>query len=108
MYINGKEINTDKEGYLLDFNDWDEELAYAIAQQDDIVLTPSHFEIIYFLQNFYFEYQTTPAMRMLTKLVKKKIGEEKGSSMYLFQLFPKGPAKQGCKIAGLPKPAKCL
>jgi len=47
-------------------------------------------------------------VRMLVKAMAKKYGEEKGNSRYLFRLFPDGPAKQATKIAGLPKPAKCL
>ena len=45
---------------------------------------------------------------MLVKAMAQKYGEEKGNSRYLFRLFPEGPAKQATKIAGLPKPAKCL
>ena len=47
-------------------------------------------------------------MRMLSKAIEKKLGKDKAKSIYLFQLFPEGPAKQATKIAGLPKPAKCL
>ncbi|RND26036.1 TusE/DsrC/DsvC family sulfur relay protein, partial [Vibrio cholerae] len=46
--------------------------------------------------------------RMLVKAMEKEHGPEKGNSKYLFKLFPKGPAKQATKLAGLPKPAKCL
>ena len=45
---------------------------------------------------------------MLVKTMAQKFGEEKGTSRYLQRLFPDGPAKQATKIAGLPKPAKCL
>jgi tRNA 2-thiouridine synthesizing protein E len=47
-------------------------------------------------------------MRVLVKAMANEFGPEKGNSRYLFKLFPKGPAKQATKIAGLPKPAKCL
>ena len=42
------------------------------------------------------------------KAMKKQLGEDKGNSRYLYKLFPKGPAKQATRIAGLPKPAKCI
>ncbi|NQZ52475.1 MAG: TusE/DsrC/DsvC family sulfur relay protein, partial [Moritella sp.] len=54
------------------------------------------------------EYNTSPAIRALVKAMAKKLGADKGNSIYLYKLFPKGPAKQATKIAGLPKPAKCL
>jgi len=47
-------------------------------------------------------------MRMLIKSIQKEIGKSKMNSIYLFKLFPKGPAKQASKIAGIPKPVKCL
>ncbi len=108
LIIDKKTIATDKLGYLKHLSDWNEQVAVAIATLDNIVLTSVHWEIIYFLRNFYQEFQTTPPIRILVKEIEKKYGAEKGNSVYLHQLFPGGPAKQGCKIAGLPKPVKCI
>jgi tRNA 2-thiouridine synthesizing protein E len=104
----GKEIATDAEGYLKNRADWSEPLAAAIAENEEIVMSEAHWEVVHFVRAFYQEFNTSPAVRMLVKAMAQKYGEEKGNSRYLFRLFPEGPAKQATKIAGLPKPAKCL
>ena len=108
LEFNNKQIETDKQGYLLDSNDWCEELAPIIAEQENITLSEQHWEVVHFVRDFYVQYNTSPAIRMLVKAMAQKLGEEKGNSMYLYKLFPKGPAKQATKIAGLPKPARCI
>lgn len=104
----GEEIETDQQGYLIDFTQWHELLALEMAKQDAFTLTEAHWEIIKFVRNFYLTYNTSPAMRALTKAMKNEFGEKKANSRYLFQLFPDGPAKQATKYAGLPKPKRCL
>lgn len=108
LVFDSKEIETDKHGYLLDHTLWNEELALVLAKEENIELTPPHWEVVHFVRQFYLEYETSPAIRMLVKAMAKALGEDKGNSMYLYKLFPKGPAKQATKIAGLPKPAKCI
>ncbi len=104
----GKVIETDAQGYLLNPEDWSEQLAVKIAQLENIELTKAHWEIIHFIRAFYIEYQTSPAIRTLTKAIAYKLGEEQANSRYLYKLFPKGPAKIATKIAGLPKPVRCI
>ncbi|OUS28733.1 sulfurtransferase TusE [Thalassotalea sp. 42_200_T64] len=106
--FNNQQIDTDKEGYLLNINDWSAELAPVIAAADNINLTEDHWQVVHFVRNFYLEYKTSPAIRALIKALKAEFGEEKANSRYLYRLFPKGPAKQATKIAGLPKPARCI
>lgn len=108
LVFNNQEIKTDPQGYLLDSQQWSEDLIPLLAQQEGIELTNEHLEIIRFVRNFYLEFNTSPAIRMLVKAVSQKFGEEKGNSRYLYRLFPKGPAKQATKLAGLPKPVKCI
>ena len=102
------DIELDKQGYLVNYQDWSEDLAIAIAQKEPLVLTEAHWEVVHFVREFYLTYNSSPAMRALVKAMAKKLGPEKGNSRYLFRLFPDGPAKQATKIAGLPKPARCL
>ena len=106
--LNGKAYETDEEGYLVNLSDWSEDIARFLAQQEDIDLTPNHWEVINFLREYYNEYQIAPAIRVLTKAIGKKLGADKGNNKYLYELFPYGPAKQACKFAGLPKPTGCV
>ena len=106
--IDGKSFEADEEGYLIDIGAWNEDLAALIAQDEEIDMTEEHWEVVNFLREYYNEYQIAPAVRVLVKAVKKKFGADKGSNKYLYELFPYGPAKQACKIAGLPKPTGCV
>lgn len=108
LSFEGKEIETDNDGYLKDSSQWSEALAEVIAEKESIILSPEHWEVVRFVRDFYLEFNTSPAIRMLVKAMANKLGEEKGNSRYLYRLFPKGPAKQATKIAGLPKPVKCI
>jgi tRNA 2-thiouridine synthesizing protein E len=72
------------------------------------VLTDNHWEVINFLREYYNEYQIAPAVRVLTKAIGKQFGEGKGQQQVPYDLLPYGPAKQACKIAGLPKPTGCV
>ena len=106
--FNGQSFETDEEGYITDISLWSEGLADLIAQDESIAMTDEHWEVVNFLREYYEEYQVAPAVRVLTKAIKKRLGADKGNSGYLYELFPYGPAKQACKIAGLPKPTGCV
>lgn len=106
--VNGTTYETDEEGYLLNLNDWNEDIANSIAKLENLEMTTNHWEVVNFLREYYNEFQIAPAVRVLTKSIGKKLGPEKGNSQYLYELFPYGPAKQACKIAGLPKPTGCI
>lgn len=101
-------MQTTTQGYLLDWLSWTPETATCIAQQEQIQLTPLHWDIIYFLRDYYQQYQTTPPMRVLVKVLQKNLPQHHLDSPSLYRLFPLGPVKQGCKIAGLPKPPHCI
>lgn len=108
LIYNEQRILTDKQGYLLDYSLWKKEIAQVMANNDRFELTQAHWEVINFVRQFYLTYNTSPAIRALTKAMKAEFGEEKASSRYLYRLFPEGPAKQATKYAGLPKPARCI
>lgn len=108
LLVEGLELETDEEGYLTDINDWSRDVADAMAARDELILTESHWQVIYFLREYYEEYAFAPAVRILTRAIAKRMGKDKGNSRYLFLLFPQGPAKQACRYAGLPKPTGCI
>jgi tRNA 2-thiouridine synthesizing protein E len=108
LMLNGNGLALDKHGYLANVQDWDEQVAEEFAILEGISLTAAHWEVVHFVRQFYLEFNTSPAMRILVKAMAQQLGPDKGNSKYLFKLFPQGPAKQATRIAGLPKPAKCL
>jgi len=108
LMLNGSGLALDKHGYLANVQDWDEQVAEEFAILEGISLTAAHWEVVHFVRQFYLEFNTSPAIRILVKAMAQQLGPDKGNSKYLFLLFPQGPAKQATRIAGLPKPAKCL
>ncbi len=108
LAVDGILIELDKEGFLKNLSDWNKSVAVALAKNEQITLTEAHWEIIFLVREFYQTFQISPSMRALVKRTGQILGEEKGKSIYLLQLFPVSPAKFISKIAGLPKPANCL
>ncbi|MDH5541729.1 MAG: TusE/DsrC/DsvC family sulfur relay protein [Nitrospinota bacterium] len=108
MEVAGKTIETDEEGYLKNLDDWNQEIADEMAKSEGLNMTEAHWEVVNFLRDYYKEYKIAPMIRILTKELGKKLGKEKGNTKYLYELYPAGPAKQACKIAGLPKPTGCV
>lgn len=101
-------LDVDNDGFLLDHLQWNEDTAIQLAHNESIVLTPSHWELIHLIRQFYAEFDVSPAMRPLAKYIKQHLGADKAGSIYLMQLFPESPAKYLAKIAGLPRPENCL
>jgi len=106
--VDGKSIETDEEGYLVTLSDWTPEIALELAKSENLEMDDARWEVVNFLREYYDEYQIAPAVRVLTKAIGKKLGKDKGNSKYLYELFPYGPGKQACKVAGLPKPTGCI
>jgi len=107
--INGQTFETDEDGFLLQLDGWNEEVAAYLAKGEDVDLSDKHWEVVHFLREYYDEFQIAPAIKILVKeIAKKNDMEKKAASEYLYELFPSGPAKAACKIAGLPKPTGCV
>jgi dissimilatory sulfite reductase related protein len=92
----------DEEGFLHQFSDWCEEwVEYIRTAQRIGDLTEEHWRLIHVLQDYYREHGVAPMVRILSKSTGFKM-------KHIFELFPKGPGKGACKIAGLPKPKGCV
>jgi tRNA 2-thiouridine synthesizing protein E len=101
-------METTDQGFLVKASDWNEDVANRLAELNNIQLTDSHWEIILFIRRYYAQFKHLPNARVFTRAIAKEFGENKGNSRYLHQLFPDGPLKYACKLAGLPKPPTCL
>ncbi|MDD2767416.1 MAG: TusE/DsrC/DsvC family sulfur relay protein [Methylococcus sp.] len=101
-------MQLDRQGFLADPSSWNEELAERLADTIGIRLTEEHWEIVRFIRDYYRRYEYLPNARLFVKAIQKSLGADKGSSRYLHKLFPGGPLKQVCLVAGLPKPPGCL
>ena len=96
-----REVHVDEEGFMTEYDEWDEEVAKALAANIGIELTDAHWAPIRFLRDDYKENGVTPTLRRVTN-------EGGIPTKELFTLFPKKPAKKMSYIAGVPKPAGCV
>ena len=96
----GKTVEVTDEGYLVNREDWNKEVAAEMAKEDGIELTDKHYEVLDYLR----EQEAAGAQLTIRKVGKSGITDIKG----LYQLFPGGPLKFSSKFAGIPKPASCV
>ena len=99
----GTQLEVDEDGFLADPSLWNEDLASFLAEQEEGItdLTQDHWKVIYYLNQYYRENGIAPMIR--------KLCQETGFTLkYVYQLFPSGPARGACKVAGLPKPTGCV
>ncbi|MHB1084021.1 MAG: TusE/DsrC/DsvC family sulfur relay protein [Thiobacillus sp.] len=92
----------DAEGYLIDPSDWNEEVAQALAKEENIQLSEDHWDAIRFMRDFHEENQVAADARFVIKHLGKRMGKD--AHKKLFELFPYGYVKQACKIAGMRRP----
>lgn len=98
----GKMMEIDEDGFIQDPGEWDEAVAADLAKTEGVDdLTEDHWKVVHYLRNYYLEYDMAPMIRKLCKETGFKLKE-------IYDLFPSGPAKGACKVAGLPKPTGCV
>lgn len=101
--FNGKTIETDKNGYLVNLEDWSKELAEHMAKEEGLTLTQKHWDLLDYLRDEYLNNnQNQPNTRHICKAMSDKWGTSVAQKD-VYDLFPKDPSKQGGRIAGLPE-----
>lgn len=102
LEFSGLQVEVDEDGFIQDPASWSEDLARAIAQTEDVPeLTEEHWKIINYLRDYYKQFGIAPMVRKLCKDTGIPLKD-------VYAMFPSGPAKGACKIAGLPKPTGCV
>ncbi|OGQ92599.1 MAG: sulfurtransferase TusE [Deltaproteobacteria bacterium RIFOXYA12_FULL_61_11] len=100
--INGQVYQIDEDGFMQEPDKWNEDVAKGFAKLEGIEsLTEDHWKVINYLRDYYLKFQIAPMIRKLCKESGFKLKE-------IYDLFPSGPAKGACKLAGLPKPTGCV
>ncbi len=98
----GKTFNLDEDGFIDSFDNWCKEWVQYVKSSEGIQeLTPEHWKVLTVLQDYYKKHGIAPMVRILTKVTGFKLKE-------IYELFPSGPGKGACKMAGLPKPTGCV
>ena len=101
--VEGRLIQIDQDGYLLNVGDWSTAVTEFMAEADDLELLGDHWLLIDFLNRFYTEFQIAPELPVLARNLCKDQHDCRWTRKYIKQLFP-GGAKTACRYAGLPAP----
>ena len=95
-------IEVDEDGFMAVPADWNETVAAAISTTEGVeALTEEHWKVINYLREYFVKFGVAPMIRKLCKETGFKLNK-------IYELFPSGPAKGACKVAGLPKPTGCV
>ena len=100
--IQDRKYEVDEDGFLQEPDRWNQDVAKDFASTEHITdLSDGHWKVINYIRNYYVQFGIAPMVRKLCKETGYKLNE-------IYQLFPSGPAKGACKLAGLPKPTGCV
>jgi len=103
LEVKGKKIALNEEGFLQNPEEWDDEVAKALAKTEEDIenMSEDHWTVVNYIRGYFLEKNMAPMVR--------KVCKNSGFPLkYIFELFPSGPAKGACKVAGLPKPDGCV
>ncbi|MBU2643703.1 TusE/DsrC/DsvC family sulfur relay protein [bacterium] len=106
--VKDRDVNVDADGYLLDYKDWDRDVALVLAGIEKIEMTEDHWIVVNLLRDYYAIHEVVPTTREFLKLLGEKAGQNKGNAKFFAKLFPNEPGKLSGKVAGLPKLTGCM
>lgn len=101
--VDGKVVETTETGFLVNTQEWNERVAQVMAENEDLELTPRHWDVIKYLREQYFSHGEQPTNREMLKAMQETWQDPKVDSKTLYTLFPGNPSKQAGRIAGLPE-----
>jgi len=104
LEVRGRNIETDVQGFLAHLDEWSEDYAEQLADQDGIELYDDHWELIFYFRDYYEENMTNPTMRTLIREKSRPFHDRKAYEKHIYHLFPCDPVHEICKLAGLPLP----
>jgi len=102
LEMEGNVVALRADGCLQNMNDWTPELAEKMALSEGLVLTLEHWDVLNAMRDYYYEFNTSPILKLLRREMAKQYGTERASLEALDALFPRGVQKQACRLAGIP------
>jgi len=107
LEVNGEIIEVNEQGYLVNLENWSEDVAETIARLDGYELKVDHWELILYVREYFLEKQTCPTMHTIVQDLAPKntrFHDRKSYEKHIYSLFPNDPCHEVCKLAGLPMP----
>lgn len=102
LKVKDQALELDEDGFIQQPEKWDREVALALAETEGLKeLTEKHWQLVNYLRDYFLKFGVAPMIRKVCKDNNMKLTE-------IYTLFPSGPAKGACKVAGLPKPTGCV
>ncbi len=100
--LGGRMLEIDEDGFIQDPSQWDEAVADDLAKTEGVeAMGEGHWKVVHYIRDYYLQYSMAPMVRKVCKETGFKLKD-------IYELFPSGPAKGACKVAGLPKPTGCV
>lgn len=96
----GINIDCSDDGYLVNADQWSQDVAREIATEEGIELQDKHWEVLDYIREQY---------KKEVPLTIRKVGKSGIVDIKQFYaLFPEGPLKKASRIAGIPRPVSCI